>query len=245
MNERIHPILIGIILLLGAIGVSLSYMLYKATPEDQQAASSVIENASLQASVQASVATATPAARDVTPDAAPAPATTPIKNTKSQAVPETPRVVEPVVSQPLVTPTEEPQGRACTANDLTGKASWSTNGTYLTGTLRVKNASQTECVLSKNFSLSIYSGTELITSNQTSSPRQSALLRAGAEKDIWFSWSNWCGSNITRSAFVRLDLPENRGYIRVPVIDSYGYAQSGNPSCQNQNGGSDIDTWWY
>lgn len=218
MNERIHPILFGIIVLLGAIGVLLSYMLYKATPQDEAVTVSPVSEVETT-------------------------------STSSENVLQVTQVSEQPVSQPVKMAQEEPMpepiGRVCYANDLTGKASWSTNGTYLTGTVRIKNSSQTDCVLSKDFSLSMYLDTELVTRKQTSNPSQSILLTPGAEKDIWFSWSNWCGANSSRSAFIRVDLPENQGYLRIPVIDSLGYAQSGYPTCQNRTKDSSIETWWY
>lgn len=140
-------------------------------------------------------------------------------------------------------PTPALQGSLCTANDLSGRASWVRSGSYLTGELVLKN-SRADCVLPRASSVSIYAGNTLLADRQTSRPAADALLKSGEEKKVRFTWSNWCGQTVSRPEYVRFTLPGDLGYLRVPLIDANGRALYDAPVCAASGLQSTVDLAW-
>lgn len=138
----------------------------------------------------------------------------------------------------------DPQGRLCTANDLSGMASWARTGSYLTGTLRIKNSSSSDCVLSPSSRLSIFSGLALLTDRQTSGPSRGMALPSGSERLVRFTWSNWCGGALRNPGYAVFTLQGSAGYLRVPFISPDGDPQYDAPLCGASALGTSIDVWW-
>lgn len=135
-------------------------------------------------------------------------------------------------------------GRACTANDLTGSASWARSGSDVTGILTVTNSSRSDCVLSRASDVQIMSGNRILDVAMGGRPSESILLREGRAASVWFRWDNWCGTEPTSPYEVRYVLPNGDGYLEVPVIDPSGRPSSGAPLCEARAYPSTVSVWW-
>lgn len=135
-------------------------------------------------------------------------------------------------------------GRACTANDLTGSASWARSGGSVTGLLTVTNSPRSDCVLSRFSDMQVMSGNRVLDVAVGSRPSESVLLREGRSAGVWFRWDNWCGSEPSAPYEVRFVLPGGDGYLEVPVIDPSGRPSSGAPLCEARAYPSTVSVWW-
>lgn len=157
---------------------------------------------------------------------------------KTAVTPATSRASEPSGESVTVT------GRACTANDLTGSASWARSGSDVTGILTVTNSSRSDCVLSRLSDMQIMSGSRILDVAMGGRPDESILLREGRAASVWFRWDNWCASEPAGQKEVRFVLPNGDGYLEVPVIDPSGRPSSGAPLCEARAYPSTVSVWW-
>ncbi|MBI5134084.1 MAG: hypothetical protein HZA81_01740 [Candidatus Taylorbacteria bacterium] len=138
----------------------------------------------------------------------------------------------------------DPLGRFCTANDLTGRASWEKEGPYLSGSVRIRNSSGSDCVVSESSSIAITSGSRVVAYLQASRPETGFVLPQGEERRVGIDWSNWCGGALSEPAFVFFALPGEAGYLRVPLISSLGSPQYDAPPCGSPASPSILDLRW-
>jgi hypothetical protein len=239
MNERAFPLITAILILLLGIFILLAvYLFYNGRGNMTDLAA--LSQAPTSTPIAATPATSAPAVT-ATPKAAQVQGNISSGVTKSAVSPAT---LQASVVKETGGTKSEPSGRPCTANDLSGMASWERTGAYLTGTLRVKNSSTSECVLSKNSRFSVYSGTTFLTNRQTSEPSASMSIPSGSERLVRFTWSNWCGNSLRNPGYAVFTLPGSAGYLRIPFIDSDGDPQFDAPQCGLPASGSSLDMWW-
>lgn len=136
------------------------------------------------------------------------------------------------------------RARACTANDLSGKAAWQGYGDELTGGALVRNSSQSDCLLSSFVRVSFASGPSQLSDAQTGWPLRDLLLPQGQERIVRFSWSNWCAGPLRDPVHVILTLPDGAGYLKVPLINSAGRPQYETPHCVSPGEFSVAKAWW-
>jgi hypothetical protein len=242
MNEKNFPILAATLVILTAVLIMVAIVVpgrfFKIHPADNEAAvfsagtstagtSTESEAASTSAADQVSV-TSVQASQSIPK----APASTPT----SQA--------SPAKAIPQTSVANEARGEACTANGLTGSASWERTGTYVTGALRIQNRTNEDCVFSRSSNLEVYSGTALLANRVIARPSEGLVIPAQGERIISFTWSNWCGASLRNPAYVRLILPGADGYLRVPLISERGMPQYDNPRCDFPGQATEISMWW-
>ncbi|MBX4209533.1 DUF4232 domain-containing protein [Candidatus Parcubacteria bacterium] len=133
----------------------------------------------------------------------------------------------------------------CTANDLTGTANWQGASGSLSGTLNITNSSKANCSLSHDVYLQILSGNQVLPVGQLGNADANSYtdLAPGDGVPLGFIWSNWCGASLSSAAYVRLILPTNGGYLRVPVIDAAGRAHYDAPRCDSPQAYSSVKIW--
>lgn len=138
-----------------------------------------------------------------------------------------------------------PRFALCTANDLTGMADWQSTGRSLAGDLSITNSSRASCSLSHDDYLQIMSDDQVLPVSQATNTTAGAYedLSPGSRADLRFLWSNWCGESLLAPAYVRLILPKNGGYLRVPLIDPGGHPRSETPRCDAPGAYSSVSIW--
>ena len=144
----------------------------------------------------------------------------------------------------LPSDTEEP-GTAvasCRADELDGSATWEGAGGSLVGTIDIRNKSNRTCKISGYPTIGLLNGKTELDIAQTifmvGDPSEFEL-QADKHTQVRFVWSNWCENKLMNAILLKVEVPEDPGYLTIPIEGNLSWA-SMSPRCDAEQAESSI-----